>query len=101
MTKPQVTSAVALDLPSDAEPRLEAASRTPILLTEHHVMLSTAAAVRVQPNRTRGWIQATHAVAALHRMFLTIADSRPARRYHPALYQTPEDALMAREMHRL
>jgi len=102
MTKLQMASAAELDPTSDAQLTLEAASPTPILITEQEVLFSTAAAVPVQPTTTRRWIQATHVIAAgLHRMFLTTADTRPARRHHPERFRYLEDALMAREMHRL
>ena len=87
MSRPRPTSAAALDLPGEAQPRLETTSRTSVLITEHEVVFGTAAAV---PNTTRSWIRA----------LLTAAQPRPAR-YRPARYRYLESALMAREMQRL
>lgn len=92
MTEPHEMTATTLDPPGSPEFTPETASRTAILITALEVVFSTAAAAPVQPTTTRWWISATRvAAAALHRMFLT---TPPRRRYL-------DDAVMAREMHRL
>jgi hypothetical protein len=93
MTEPREITASTLDPPRSAEFTPETVSRTAILITAPEVVFSTAAAVPVQPTTTRWWIVATRVVAAaLNRMFLTT--TTPRRRYL-------DDAVMAREMHRL
>ena len=89
MTEPHDLSAATLDPPSSPGITLEAKSRTAILITEPEVAFGTAAALPVQPTRTRWWIMTIAAV--LRRMFPT---TPPRRRYF-------EDAVMAREMYRL
>jgi len=73
----------------------------PILITEHEVVFSTAAATGLRP--TRRWIDAVRIVAAAtRRIFATApADSRPKRRHYPVRASFLEHSRMAREMHRL
>ena len=87
-----------LDVVEGPEHVIEAVRRAPILITEHEVAFSTAAAVplpRTKP--TRG------VIAALRATFLSSrADARPARRHYPLRhYAFLEQAAMAREMRRL
>lgn len=85
-----------------AAPRAEAQlPPAPILITEHEVVFSTAAATAVRP--TRRWIEAVRIVAvATRRIFVRApADSRPKRRRYPARASYLEDSRMEREMHRL
>jgi hypothetical protein len=87
------------DVWESAEP-----SRTPILVTEQEVVFSTSAAVSLPRRKTtRRLTDAIRVVAATLRcMFLTsTARPRPARRHYPPRSSYLEDALMAREMHRL
>ncbi len=73
----------------------------PILITEHEVLFSTAAATGLRP--TRRWTDAVRIVsAATRRIFVTApTDSRPKRRHYPPRASYLEDSRMAREMHRL
>lgn len=85
-----------------APPRAEAQlPPAPILITEHEVVFSTAAATAVRP--TRWWIEAVRIVAAATcRIFVTVpADSRPKRRHYPARASYLEHSRAEREMHRL
>jgi hypothetical protein len=93
MTELHEVAATTLDASSSPESTLETPSRTHVLITAPEVAFSTAAASPVQRSTTRWWIMATRVVAvAVHRMFLTTAE--PRRRYM-------DDAVMARQMHRL
>jgi hypothetical protein len=93
MTEPHEITATTLDPPGSPELTPETASRTAILITAPEVVFSTVAAVPVQPTPTRWWIVATRVgAAALHRMFLPTPP--PRSRYL-------DDAVIAREMHRL
>jgi hypothetical protein len=79
-------------------------SMPPILVTEQEVVFSSSAAVSLPRTKTtRRWTDATRVVAAtLRRIFPTsTARPRPPRRHYPPRYSFLEDALMAREMHRL
>jgi hypothetical protein len=103
MTEPQVASSATLDLPSDPGLALETTSRTTVLVTEHEVAFSTAAAVPFQPTTTRWWTRARRAVLLSIGTALQAlkASPHPARRHYPARYSYLEHACMAREMHRL
>jgi hypothetical protein len=87
--------------PADASARVEAASRTPVLITEQQVLFATAAAVPLQPAKTgRRWVDAarTFLLAA----FLSSGGKdRQARRHYPPRSDFLEDSRMAREMTRL
>jgi hypothetical protein len=78
-------------------------SRTPIVITEHEVALSTAAAAALPSTATtRRWGDGPRFVATLRRMLLTATSSPPpARRHYPARYSYLERAVMGREMDRL
>jgi hypothetical protein len=90
-------------------PAAEEVSPPPTLITEHEVMLGTAAALAPAPlfegqdadaeravGRGRsGWI------AALARLFTSSPDRRPPRQHYPPRLDFMEDARLAREMYRL
>ena len=82
---------------------LDAPARTPVLITEQEVAFSTSAAVSLP--RTKSTRQLTAAVrvvaGALRRVFLAPATSPRPRRHFPPRYSYLENAIMAREMHRL
>ena len=96
---------------ADSETTAPAADKVspPTLITEHEVMLGTAAALAPAPSfedqdaaaeaaagRVRsGWI------AALARLVTPSPDRRPPRQHHPPRLDFIEDAHMAREMYRL
>ena len=103
MTEPNEASAPALELWGETEPALERVSAPPILISEPEVAFSTVAAVGAQQRTTRWWIRATRVIAATPSLvFATLtADSRRPRSDCPRRYRFLEDALMAREMHRL
>jgi hypothetical protein len=84
-----------------AAPRAAQLPPAPILITEHEVVFSTAAATALRP--TRRWIEAVRIVAAAtRRIFVTApADPRPKRRRYPARASFLEHSRMEREMHRL
>jgi hypothetical protein len=71
------------------------------LISEHEVMLGTAAAVRVQP--TRWWTVATRVLSAPLRRVAPSpsAQPRPRRRNVPSRASYLEHSRMEREMHRL
>jgi hypothetical protein len=80
---------------------IEAARRTPVLITEQQVLFATAAAVplrTVKPNRR--FIDALHAIAAA----MTVKSSNegaPRNRRSPSRHDFLEESRMAREMMRL
>jgi hypothetical protein len=98
-----MTSTPEIDVGApDAEPRLQAVSHAPILITEQQVALGTAVAVRARPTTTHRWTDATDVLAAIHRMFATSAPAaRPARRHYPKRYAFLEHSRLARETDRL
>lgn len=73
----------------------------PTLISEHEVMLGTAAAVRVQP--TRWWVVATRVLSAPLRRVVpsSSADPRSKRRHVPSRASYLEYSRMEREMRRL
>jgi hypothetical protein len=100
MTAPQeVLSSVA----QGTEPSPQIGVSAPILITEQEVAFGTAAAVMLQPAKTRRWAVVTAVVlVALHRMAVRLTpQERAPRRYHPRRHDFLEDARMAREMDRL
>jgi hypothetical protein len=97
---------------ADSEPTPPAAEKVSppsTLITEHEVMLGTAATLARPPSfededdaaevavrrGRRGWI------AALARLVTPSPDQRRPRRHYPARLEFMEDARMAREMYRL
>jgi hypothetical protein len=95
-TTPRPTSQTAggsAPAPVPAAPTRESA-----LITEQQVMFGTAAAAT--PLRTRRWATALESAAAAARAVFA-APQEPARRHYPKRYAYLENAVMAREMHRL
>ena len=82
-------------------PAPAAETHEPVLITEQQVQFATAAAVPLQPQKTRGWISRAFAAiaAAASGTFDDEGKSKP--RHYPAHHDFLEDARMAREMHRL
>ena len=83
---------------------LEAAPRTPVLVTEQQVLFATAAAVPLHPAKTgRGWTRAVRAITASLRAAIATSsnDTRPQPRHYPPRSDLLEDSRMAREMFRL
>ena len=89
-------------------PAAEEVSPQPTLITEHEVMLGTAAALAPAPSfegqdeaegamgrETRGWF------ATLARLATRSPHQRPPRQHYPPRLDFREDARMAREMYRL
>ena len=97
MSESPTTSARTPDVIQDPEPTLvDRVSQERVLVTEHEVMFSTAAAaVPLRPTTiTRQLTDAIRVVgAALYRP--------PARRHYPQRHIYLDRALMAREMYRL
>jgi hypothetical protein len=83
-------STARLEVKAEPEPAPEGVSAAPILITQHEVAFGTAAAVPVYPTTTRWWVTATRAIAAALR-----------RGHYPPRRRYLDDAVMAREMHRL
>ena len=82
--------------PLSAAPSVEVSSAE-VLITTQQVVFGTAAAVGARRESIGGRL-----VAIMRRMLATSTDgSRPRRQYYPRSYGFLEDALMAREMHRL
>jgi hypothetical protein len=72
----------------------------PVVITEQQVLFATAAAVPLQPEKTRSWIsRVVGAIVAA--ASVTSGEDRPKRQHYPSRYDFLEDARMAREMHRL
>ena len=72
----------------------------PTLITEQQVMFSTAAAVALPAAKSRRWTGMIGAVrGAVHALF--VSPQKPVRGDVPKRYSYLENALMAREMHRL
>lgn len=71
------------------------------LITEQQVLLSTASAVALPPAKTRRWSDVIPAVSGALRALFAATEKPPARRHYPKRYSYLENALMAREMHRL
>jgi hypothetical protein len=90
---PEVTADPAQS--TDAE-----VTRTPVLITEHEVMLATAAAVPLQPAKVRR--RSTDVIgAAVRAMFASSTAEPRKRRHYPPRNDFLESSRMAREMHRL
>jgi hypothetical protein len=100
MTTPQE---ILSSVEQGAEPSGQAGVSAPILITEHEVAFSTAAAASVRPAKTRRWAAATAVVlAGLRRMAVTWRPKKqPSRQYYSRRYDFLENACMAREMERL
>jgi hypothetical protein len=90
-------------------PAAEEVSPPPTLITEHEVMLGTAAALAPAPSFEgqdaaahgavgRGW---SGWIAALARLVTPSPDRRPPRQHYPPRLDFTEHARVAREMYRL
>ena len=89
------------DEPADPAQPADAAevTRTPVLITEHEVMLATAAAVPLQPAKVRRrWADVIG--ATVQAMFVSSSEPR-RRRHYPPRHDYLESSRMAREMYRL
>ena len=83
---------------------LDAAPRTPVLVTAQQVLFATAAAVPLHPAKTsRSWTGTVRAIAASLRAAIVTSsnDARPKPRHYPPRNDYLEDSRMAREMFRL
>jgi hypothetical protein len=101
LNRPDVASAGSAEGRAGVEPVVDAAvSGVPVLITEHEVIFSTAAAVAVPSKKT---VPAWVGLLRLGRPFTrSTADERAAKpRYCPGRYSFLEQALMGREMDRL
>ena len=80
------------------EPVTEEMVQAPVLITEQGVILSTAAALRARPARTRRGL-----IAVLRGIFVysTANAEKPRDHYPPRRDSFMEQAAMAREIHRL
>jgi hypothetical protein len=90
------------DEPADPAQSADAAemTHTLVLITEHEVMLATAAAVPLQPAKARRrWTDVIG--AAVRVMFASSPAEPPKRRHYPPRNDYLETSRMAREMHRL
>jgi hypothetical protein len=82
----------------------EASPRTPVLISEQHVLFATAAAVPLRPAKTsRRWAEAARAIgASLRAAFVTSSnEAQPKRRRYPSRNDFLEDSHMLPEMLRL
>jgi hypothetical protein len=96
MSQSPTTSAATPDVIEDAEPILakDEAADTPVLITEQHVVFSTAAAMSRPASISRRVIDAIRVVGA--------AVYRPSPRQHyPERFSCFEESRMAREKDRL
>jgi hypothetical protein len=86
---------------SAVAPASAGVTHEPVVITEQQVLFATAAAaVPLQPAKTRGWVsRVISAIAAA--ASVTSGEDRPKRQHYPPRYDFLEDARMAREMHRL
>ena len=74
-------------------------TRTPVMITEHEVMLATAAAVPLHPAKVRGrW---TDVIGVAVRAIFGSSSEPRKRRHYPSRNDYLESSRMAREMHRL
>jgi hypothetical protein len=93
-----------LDVEQEPAEFVEAAPRTPVLITEQQVLFATAAALPLQPAKSgRRFAEALRALGAgAKAAFLTSGnDARPKPRHYPPRHDFLEDSRMAREMLRL
>lgn len=87
--------------PSVAAPAPAGVTHEPVLITEQEIMFATAAAVPLQPAKTRSWI--SRVIGSIVSAASATSDDEGPRkpRHYPSRYDFLEDARMAREMHRL
>jgi hypothetical protein len=76
-------------------------TETQALITEQHVLFSTAAAVALPPAKTRRWSDTVSAVGAALRAMFAASEKPPARQHYPKRHVWLDNALMSREMDRL
>jgi hypothetical protein len=76
-------------------------TETQALITEQHVLLSSAAVVALPPAMTRRWTDTIHAISGALRAMFAATEKPPARRHYPKRHAWMDNALMAREMDRL
>jgi hypothetical protein len=72
-----------------------------VVITEQQVQFATAAAVPLQPAKTRSWISRAFAAFVSAASVTSETEKKPKRRHYPRRYDFLEDARMAREMYRL
>lgn len=91
----------ALQVANGAEWAPQAATQTPVLITEAEVVFSTAAAGALRPT-TKGWRTQASRVAGIWRTLAApLTYELPTPRPRPKRLLYIEDALMGREMGRL
>ena len=96
-----ITSAETAVVAIDSAATLETVSPTPVLITEQEVMFATAAAVPLQPVKTRGWISRVVGSVALAASVTSNSEDRPKPRRYPPRNDFLESSRMVREMDRL
>jgi hypothetical protein len=90
--------------PEVAEQPADVLEATPVLITEQQVLFATAAAVPLQPAKTRrSWTETVRAIGASLRTVIVTSghDSQQKPRHYPSRSDYLEDSRMAREMLRL
>jgi hypothetical protein len=74
----------------------------PVVITEQQVLFATAAAaVPLQPAKTRGWVSRVIGAIVAAASVTTVNEDTPKPRHYPQRYDFLESSRMAREMHRL
>ncbi|MGX9792099.1 hypothetical protein [Mycobacterium sp. MMS18-G62] len=73
----------------------------PVVITEQQVLFATAAAVPLQPTKTRGWFSRLVGSIVASGSVASDDEGRVKPRHYPPRHDFLEDARMAREMHRL
>jgi len=76
-------------------------TREPVVITEQQVLFATAAAVPLQPAKTRGWFSRVIGSIVSGASETSGGDERPKPRHYPPRNDFLESSRMAREMHRL
>jgi|SRR4051794_15708221 hypothetical protein len=71
------------------------------LITEQHVLFSTAAAVALPPAKIHWWSDMVHTVGAASRAMFATSEKAPSQRHYPKRYSWLDNAIMSREMDRL
>jgi hypothetical protein len=84
-----------------AAPASVGVTHEPVVITEQQVLFATAAAVPLQPAKTRSWISRVVGAIVSAASVTSSNEGRPKPRHYPPRYDFLEDARMAREMHRL
>jgi hypothetical protein len=86
--------------PAEA-PAVVGVTDEPVVITEQQVLFATAAAVPLQPAKTRGWFSRVLGSIVGAASVTSGDEGAPKPRHYPPRYDFLEDARMAREMHRL